>query len=518
MTNQYSQDIYLKDFDCFAITFKEFLNWSAYGILRINRSRIHYFDGEQDAFSLIMDSSPDIDMNIKGEYLFVRLTSEYQKQIYHRTTTDYYLKLEAVQQFFVMDDHAYQLLIGRANAAKLSLILNDRLTRLAHNWVSKNKKILIDFKALRFMSVLKFNDTDFNIEDDKSTYFDDFKKYILESSEEINKTTEQFKGKIFYSYKLLNEYIKNICGLEDFTDFTNIDENFKSLRKQLNKTEIAQGVALPLSDYQYAFEERVGFENFVRQELSKRLSDFLLMTLYVHYKTLIEEYFENFGENIVIALAKDLKKLQDIEDNDNNAKILAYEIGSLLPEVFVNHLYYVKNKENFSALNDNMLDNVQKTLSIISTVMYKTFSVQLSYTQESEENIIRDITTEQNVSENNGQVDGIVDVHLPGANQKKPNMTDLQDIIIQFLQKNPKSASIVELMEHIHQINTSYSEQDVQDLYNYLCTDNTSITTQKGKLSAKFLQKFKSHLLEKNIDNPKKNHINDSDNNLELDL
>lgn len=69
------------------------------------------------------------------------------------------------------------------------------------------------------------------------------------------------------------------------------------------------------------------------------------MTLYVHYKVLIEEYFENFGEDIVIAFVKDLKKLQDVENNNNNAKILAYEIGSLLPEVFINHLYYVKNKE-----------------------------------------------------------------------------------------------------------------------------------------------------------------------------
>lgn len=112
MITQYNQVTHLKNFDCFAITFKEFLNWSAYGVLRINRSRIHYFDGAEDTFNLIMDNSPDVDVNIKGEYLFIHLISDYQKQIYQRTTTDYYLKLEAVEQLFVMDEHAYQLLIG----------------------------------------------------------------------------------------------------------------------------------------------------------------------------------------------------------------------------------------------------------------------------------------------------------------------------------------------------------------------------------------------------------------------
>lgn len=499
---------YLKDFDCFAISFREFLNWSAYGILRINRSRIHYFNGQQDTFSLIMDSSPDMDVNIKGKYLFVRLTSDYQRQIYQRTTTDYYLKLESVEQFFVTDDHAYQLLIGRANTAKLSLSLNDRLTRLAYNWIDDNKKILTDFKALRFMSILGFEEAEIDIEDNKSSHLDSFKNYILESHQEIYCNIEKYQGTLIYSYRFLNEYVKNICDLqsEDLRDYFDKNENFKALNNQLSKIDIAKGTELALSDYQYAFEERLGIESFIRQELGKGISDFLPMTLYVHYKTLIEQYFENLGEDIVITFARDLKKLQDIENDDKNAKVLAYEIGSLLPEVFVNHLYYAKNKEKFSALNDNLLDDVQKTLSNISTATYKVFSVHLSEQQESKENIEEYIITEEKVVENNTKGDAIVDKLLLATNQKALNTTELQEIIVEFSRNSKQNVYVNELMEHIHKINKSYSEQDVQSLYCHLFNDESSVRTSTGKLRKIFLQNFQKLSLEKNLNQSPKQY------------
>lgn len=519
MITQYNQVTHLKNFDCFAITFKEFLNWSAYGVLRINRSRIHYFDGEEDTFNLIMDSSPDVDVNIKGEYLFIHLISDYQKQIYQRTTTDYYLKLEAVKQFFVMDDHAYQLLIGRANAAKVSLKLDEDMTGLAKGWIKKHKSVLNAFKALRFVSVLGFNEADFDIDSDKSSHLENFKNHILKSYQDIYPNIKKYYGKLIYSYRFLNEYTKNICSLESehLRDYFNENENFKILNSQLSEIDIAKDRELAISDYQYAFEERLGVEKFIRQELGKSISDFLLMTLYVHYKVLIEEYFENFGEDIVIAFVKDLKKLQDVENNNNNAKVLAYEIGSLLPEVFVNHLYYVKNKEMFSALNDNLLNDVQKTLSNITTVTYKIFSVESSDNLGLKENSTEDITTEEKVRDNDNQSDATVNQPLV-ADHTTPNMTELQEIIIQFFQKDPKRTSLEGLMEHIHQINKSYSEQDVESLYSYLFNDKPPKKTPKGKLSSKSLRDFKKLIPEQNIDNLKISHTDDSEKNTTPDL
>lgn len=462
---------YLKDFDCFAISFREFLNWSAYGILRINRSRIHYFNGEQDTFSLIMDSSPDMDVNIKGEYLFVRLTTDYQRQIYQRTTTDYYLKLESVEQFFVMDNHAYQLLIGRANIAKLSLSLNDRLTRLAYNWVVDNKKILTYFKALRFMSVLGFDEAEIDIENNQSSHLDSFKNYILESHQEIYCNIEKYQGTLIYSYRFLNEYVKNICGLqsEDLRDYFDKNENFKALNTQLSKIDIAKGTDLALSDYQYAFEERLGIESFIRQELGKGISDFLLMTLYVHYKTLIEEYFENFGEDIVLALAKDLKKLQDIENDDKNAQEFAYEIGSLLPEVFVNHLYYAKNKDKFLSLNYALLDDAEKAWINIRETTYQSFDF-LTNDQKLQDNQTTDANiSNQNIDFNNNQVCYINENNI----QEIANQNSIDALILQFIKENPTSSSIEELLSFINHSYQSFTKESLKEWHHKRFADST---------------------------------------------
>ena len=119
--------------------------------------------------------------------------------------------------------------------------------------------------------------------------------------------------------------------------------------------------------------------------------------------------------------------------------------------------------------------------------------------------------------DNDKQSDATVNQPLV-ADHTTPNMTELQEIIIQFFQKDPKRTSLEGLMEHIHQINKSYSEQDVESLYSYLFNDKPPKKTPKGKLSSKSLRDFKKIIPEQNIDNLKISHTDDSEKNTTPDL
>ena len=61
-------------------------------------------------------------------------------------------------------------------------------------------------------------------------------------------------------------------------------------------------------------------------------------------------------------------------------------------------------------------------------------------------------------------------------------------------------------MEHIHKINKSYSEQDVQSLYCHLFNDESSVRTSTGKLRKIFLQNFQKLSLEKNLNQSPKQY------------
>lgn len=88
------------------------------------------------------------------------------------------------------------------------------MTGLAKGWIKKHKSVLNAFKALRFVSVLGFDEADFDIESDKSSHLENFKNHILKSYQDIYPNIEKYHDKLIYSYRFLNEYIKNICSLE----------------------------------------------------------------------------------------------------------------------------------------------------------------------------------------------------------------------------------------------------------------------------------------------------------------
>lgn len=456
MNTLHNNSSYLKNFDCFAISFKEFLNWSAYGILRINRSRIHYFNGEEDTFNLIMDSSPDLNVNIEGEYLFVRLINNYQNYIYQRNSTDFYLKLESVERFFAMDNHAYEILIGRANAAKIFLDIDNDLTELATAWINSNKNILNEFKALRFLSIFGFSE-----QANENESISKIKLTFHKSSNNIGQVVNDSKGKMIYGFKYLNAYIKKHYTIDPkhLGSFFNENVQFKSLYDNLTSTDINKNTFLAISDYEYSFEERDEIQKYINKNFNTNISDFLLMSLYVHYRMLIKDYFENLAEEIIIAFAKDLKKLERMENGDKKVKALAYEVGELLPEVFVNHLYYAKNKNEFLSLNHALLKDAENLLANIKGATYQIFSITANNQNIKGNQITNIIMSDKNADFENSQVENTNESN----NQEILSQERVDSLVAQFVRNNPRNRTIDGLISFIKQFQQNYDKENLKE-------------------------------------------------------
>lgn len=342
----------IKDVYCVVIGYREYLNWSAYGVLRLSRSRIHYFDGTDETFDILMYSANDFNNNneIGIEYFFVVLNDDYQKNTIKRVGGEYfYLSFHAVSGLYAFNETAFDRMIGGAKMAKVRLSLDEDLTALANQWQQKHNQCINHYKAERLLEIfgLKSIDCDAN----------PFEK-MLEKTDLADKNITSREHKIGYAWAVSNYYISYILNKKDellkiYEDNNGLILNFY---KEFSKEDIKQSLNMALSDKTEFLNERQRVQEIISEE-----ENLLLFTFYVHYKMLFGEYFEQLNEQIFLAMAKDVDYIKQYYSEKEAAQLI-YWIGVLLPELFVSQLYYAKNSKAFKSIDAELFDEVYDLL------------------------------------------------------------------------------------------------------------------------------------------------------------
>lgn len=370
----------INNVNCIVIGQREFNNWSAYGVLRLNRSRIHYFDGTEETFDTLMYSSTDFDNEIGVEYFFVVLSDDYQKNIIKRADSEnFYLSFQAVNSLYALDGTAYQRMTGAANLAGVTLGLDKDLMALAKQWVNKHNQVLDHIKIKKLFEVfaLEFNEQKYNI-------FEECLNKVDLSVEKINDRQHTMA----YAWAVGNNYALNVSGIgKELNKIYSDNEDIRKEYQKLSGCFIASEGDLSLTNNKLFLLERKEVQKLIQIKES-----LLLFTLYAHYKMLIKEYFEHLDEQIFLALTKDVAYIKQYH-SVNEAAQLVYWLGFWLPEIFVGQLYYAKHSNEFQAINADLLTKSYELLKKANSLIVSTSeepqditqSERVSQTQNSEQ-------------------------------------------------------------------------------------------------------------------------------------
>lgn len=430
----------IKDVYCVVIGYREYLNWSAYGVLRLSRSRIHYFDGTDETFDILMYSANDFNNNneIGIEYFFVVLNDDYQKNTIKRVGGEYfYLSFHAVSGLYAFNETAFDRMIGGAKMAKVRLSLDEDLTALANQWQQKHNQCLNHYKAERLLEIfgLKSIDCDVN----------PFEK-MLEKTDLADKNITSREHKIGYAWAVSNYYISYILNKKDELRKIYEDNNGSILNfyKEFSKEDIKQSLNMALSDKTEFLNERQRVQEIISEE-----ENLLLFTFYVHYKMLFGEYFEQLNEQIFLAMAKDIDYIKQYY-SEKEAAQLVYWIGVLLPELFVSQLYYAKNSKAFKSIDAELFDEVYDLLKNAKLIEQNSDSMMPIPT------IQNDVQVEESIEnhQDNKPVANSVDIKSDGIKEdfsesKKDDGDNPQELIRQILDEYPDLRAINDLEELI---------------------------------------------------------------------
>lgn len=429
----------IKDVYCVVIGYREYLNWSAYGVLRLSRSRIHYFDGTDETFDILMYSANDFNNNneIGIEYFFVVLNDDYQKNTIKRVGGEYfYLSFHAVSGLYAFNETAFDRMIGGAKMAKVRLSLDEDLTALANQWQQKHNQCLNHYKAERLLEIfgLKSIDCDAN----------PFEK-MLEKTDLADKNITSREHKIGYAWAVSNYYISYILNKKDELLKIYEDNNGSILNfyKEFSKEDIKQSLNMALSYKTEFLNERQRVQEIISEE-----ENLLLFTFYVHYKMLFGEYFEQLNEQIFLAMAKDVDYIKQYSEKE--AAQLIYWIGVLLPELFVSQLYYAKNSKAFKSIDAELFDEVYDLLKNAKLIEQNSDSMMPIPT------IQNDVQVEESIEnhQDNKPVANSVDIKSDGIKEdfsesKKDDGDNPQELIRQILDEYPDLRAINDLEELI---------------------------------------------------------------------
>ena len=104
------------------LSFKEWNNWIAQGLLKIHSSRIQPYLNTQQSFFNLMNTAADITHLDDNEYILAELSKSYSSSTYQsENTLASYIGLEAVQQFYALTERGKIALNYSANNLQVSL-------------------------------------------------------------------------------------------------------------------------------------------------------------------------------------------------------------------------------------------------------------------------------------------------------------------------------------------------------------------------------------------------------------
>lgn len=345
------------------LSFKEWNNWIAQGLLKIHSSRIQPYLNTQQSFFNLMNTAADITHLDDNEYILAELSKSYSSSTYQsENTLASYIGLEAVQQFYALTERGKIALNYSANNLQVSLATDpliaqfwgayrlDQKTTLEHEKAIKFTALIFEnqISKERLMSIINnetlnqyFNPTKYSPARLHAQVHDEQTQKNLFSLESYEKTKAyagmftRFLFNIEINDQQLTEKYKQIskrCGSREY--YSN-ELRVKQTKDELTLDFLSEKI----------LQEKTLTEYILLESNIKHLP-LLALSLYFHYEMLIKhEYSLNLS-----ALKADLYRLDffytrsECKEYKDLPYLVAFSIGKLLPSEFINTLYYYKTK------------------------------------------------------------------------------------------------------------------------------------------------------------------------------
>ncbi|MEK5752520.1 hypothetical protein V3519_10920 [Acinetobacter variabilis] len=342
------------------LSFKEWNNWIAQGLLKIHSSRIQPYLNTQQSFFNLMNTAADITHLDDNEYILAKLSKSYSSSTYQSEhTLASYISLKAVQQFYALTERGKFALKHSANNLQVSLAIDLEIEKFWEAYRLDQKKILEHEKALKFTRLIFENKIskefllDLINNNTLNDYFNPSKYEIshLQAQDEKAKkqlfslesfdNTKAYAG--MFTRLLFNLEVNDPVLIEKYKEISNLcssREYYSSLKEQQTKDELTSKF---LSNK--ILREKILTEYILLEAKIKHLP-LLALSVYFHYEMLIKH---NYSIDLS-ALKKDIYDLNffygqsEYSEYKNLPYLVIYTIGKLLPDEFINTLYYFKQK------------------------------------------------------------------------------------------------------------------------------------------------------------------------------
>lgn len=359
------------------LSFKEWNNFVSQSFLKINAVRIQPLLSSKQSFFNLMNSAADITYVEDNEYILALLSNDYSKYIFQsEQTLASYLNFEAVEQFYALTQRGKIALSHTAKNLHVDLDVDTNIEEFWEEYRLNQKGILDHEKATKFC-ILLFNDTSLKetllerISDTQiHTYFNP-QKYPSLKLEDLDKKSQAFLLTL-ESYEntkafggMLTRFLIHIevadeQFIEQYQEISKLcksKEYYASLQTQQTAGELT-------SDYlsNQIIREKILSESILAETNITKLP-LLGLSLYYHYEMLIRNGYEiNLS-----SLKNDIFRLSFFYENSIHEKfknvpyLLIYELGKLLPEAYINTLYFCKEEtskvlkfKNINSLKSNL--------------------------------------------------------------------------------------------------------------------------------------------------------------------
>ncbi|MGP5338514.1 hypothetical protein [Psychrobacter maritimus] len=515
----------MKNSNCIIITQKEWLNWLAFGYLRISPSRISYFDNTESGFDKLMSLSVDHALDEEDAYLIASLVNDYScKELYvKRTLFSDYISIQAVRGFYSLSIKGRDLLEYEVEQSHSILNHDSKIEKLWSEWKNTQFRLRNHDKGNKFLEILDYQKFEVEPKVDDDTLFNrvlkNYNRRNLHSKLQdrhkrssfawlvINQEFNEKIGKILY--RKYYDFRKNSQNVE----IQDIAKTYKFLEDSFITNDSDS-----LFDYPLLIAEKSFFDKW-HSDNSEPKEHYLASTILVHYYNILES---NYDINL-LSLSKDLTLLDKIDSPEDISQLIAYFIGRRLNEVYLNSLYIAKNIEqkNLVMFNTNFFSNKKKeklTLcnidqaqlkNIINKVHLTSEEIQLAYNnievskiqepeigsetiENSDSNLNQSIQSQKPI-ENNDNIK-IDNIPLKEKEDIPSNTTNDEPT-----QPHPEAKKLVESEESEDTTNkTGDSNQPTQSQATII--DSSNIETNNSSLSEK--EDISSNITDNNSNQP----------------
>ena len=322
----------MKNSNCIIITQKEWLNWLAFGYLRISPSRISYFDNTESGFDKLMSLSVDHALDEEDAYLIASLVNDYScKELYvKRTLFSDYISIQAVRGFYSLSIKGRDLLEYEVEQSHSILNHDSKIEKLWSEWKNTQFRLRNHDKGNKFLEILDYQKFEVEPKVDDDTLFNrvlkNYNRRNLHSKLQdrhkrssfawlvINQEFNEKIGKILY--RKYYDFRKNSQNVE----IQDIAKTYKFLEDSFITNDSDS-----LFDYPLLIAEKSFFDKW-HSDNSEPKEHYLASTILVHYYNILES---NYDINL-LSLSKDLTLLDKIDSPEDISQLIAYFIGRRL--------------------------------------------------------------------------------------------------------------------------------------------------------------------------------------------